>query len=231
MADPFALAAAYRSGMIDEANNLGQAAIIDCRGPNPDLAHDSYRAFAVRARLDRANGTHANQLIWEGPVSLVASLNCQQDALQAMDGWLGKVTADHRTLSVAAKIIHDRPQSLGDRCYGSTGQVQSTHALCPAGVVPVYGSPRMVAGDPITTDANKCRLEPLSRASYSVSFTDAQWSQLQQIFSAGVCDYAKPGVDQQPTVAWQTYQTASGKLIPGGRAMGPAPVSAAIRSG
>ena len=107
-ADSFALAAAYRSGMIDEANHLGQVAIIDCRGPNPDLAHDAYRAFAVRARLDRANGTHANQLIWEGPVDLIGSLACQQDALQAMDGWLGRVGADRRALPIAGQG-HPRP--------------------------------------------------------------------------------------------------------------------------
>ena len=66
------LARAYRAGMINEANNLNRTAIIDCRGPNPGLFHDAYRAFAVRARLDREHGTHANQLIWEGPVPLVS---------------------------------------------------------------------------------------------------------------------------------------------------------------
>lgn len=230
VADPFALAAAYRSGMIDEANHLGQVAIIDCRGPNPDLAHDAYRAFAVRARLDRANRTHANQLIWEGPVQLIASTACQQDALQAMDGWLGRVSADHRTLPLNAKIIRDRPQALGDRCYDAAGGIQSTHALCPPGVVPLYGTPRMVAGDPITTDANKCRLQPLRRTTDGVGFTGAQWAQLQQIFPAGVCDYTQPGVDQQPTIAWQTYQTPAGRVIPGGRPMPPAPVSVAFAS-
>ena len=36
--DEPALANAYRSGMINETNNLNQTAIIDCRGPNPGLA-------------------------------------------------------------------------------------------------------------------------------------------------------------------------------------------------
>ena len=69
-ADHTALANAYRSGMINETNNLDRTAIIDCRGPDPGLFHDAYRAFAVRARLDRAHGNHANQLIWEGPVAV-----------------------------------------------------------------------------------------------------------------------------------------------------------------
>jgi hypothetical protein len=38
-----------------------------------------------------------------------------------------------------------------------------------------------------------------------------------------VCDYARPGVDQQPTVAWQTYQDDAGDVITGGRPLGPAP--------
>ena len=35
VADQPALGNAYRTGLINEANNLNQTAIIDCRGPNP----------------------------------------------------------------------------------------------------------------------------------------------------------------------------------------------------
>ncbi len=102
-------------------------------------------------------------------------------------------------------------------------------ALCPS-VVHVYGTPRMVAGDSITTDRNKCRLKPLDRRDYGgVSFTDAQWSALRKTFPAGVCDFSKRGVDQQPTIAWQTYQDAHGKVIYGGRPMGAPPRSTPIK--
>ena len=70
-ADRPALANAYRSGMINETNNLDRTAIIDCRGPDEGLFHDAYRAFALRARLDREHGGHANQLIWEGPTTII----------------------------------------------------------------------------------------------------------------------------------------------------------------
>jgi hypothetical protein len=97
----------------------------------------------------------------------------------------------------------------------------------------------MVAGDPITTDANKCRLKPLDRNGYTqtiggvklpVSFTDAQWAELQRAFPSGVCDFSKPGVDQSPTVPWLTYQSdAAGRhVIYGGRPLGPAPRSVPI---
>ncbi len=219
------LARAYRSGMINEANNLNQTAIIDCRGPNPGVFHDAYRAFAVRARLDRDFGTHANQLIWEGPVALTADEDCELNSFIAMDRWLSAIEQDHGWRSLSQKVIADKPSDLTDECWNGTG-TKLSNTLCPAGEVNVEGTPRTVAGDSITTDNNKCQLEPLNRADYSgITFTDAQWAELQQAFPAGVCDFSKLGVDQQPTIPWQTYQDAQGNVIYGGRPMGPPPSS------
>ena len=77
----------------------------------------------------------------------------------------------------------------------------------------MYGTPRMVAGDAITTDTNKCQLKPLNRSATigPLTFTDAQWAQLQQTFPTGVCDYSKPGVDQQAAIPWLTYQDAAAR--------------------
>jgi hypothetical protein len=227
-ADLPALAAAYRSGMINETNNLDRTAIIDCRGPDEGLFHDAYRAFAVRARLDRANGGHGNQLIWEGPVSLIADPQCEQNSFLAMDRWLTSVENDSSRHSLEQKIVRDKPTDLTDRCYDGKG-VKVSDALCPE-IVHVYGTPRTVAGDAITTDKNKCRLQPLDRGEYGgVSFTDAQWAELKQVFPDGVCDFSKPGVDQQPTIPWQTYQDARGDVIYGGRPLGPPPRSTPIK--
>jgi hypothetical protein len=40
-----------------------------------------------------------------------------------------------------------------------------------------------------------------------------------------VCDFSNPGVGQQPTIPWQTYQndSASGSVLYGGKPLGPAP--------
>jgi hypothetical protein len=224
VADRRALANAYRSGMINETNNLDQTAIIDCRGPDEGLFHDAYRAFAVRARLDRENGDHRNQVIWEGPVPLLADPQCEQNSFLAMDRWLRAVESDHGRGTLARKVARDKPADITDRCYDGKG-VKVSDELCPS-IVHVYGTPRTVAGDAITTDTNKCRLKPLSRADYgSITFTDAQWAQLRATFPNGVCDFSKRGVDQQGTVPWQTYQDASGRVIYGGRPMGPPPRS------
>jgi hypothetical protein len=228
-ADQPALARAYRSGMINEANHLDQTAIIDCRGPDPGAAHDSYRAFAVRARLDREHGSHANQLIWEGAAPMVGDTQCSQLSLIAMDRWLGAVERDTSSLPVARKLVADKPKNLGDACFLGVGPKLSD-GLCSDLIVPVYGTPRTVAGDAITTDANKCQLRALRRADYGNGLSDALWAKLQAVFPTGVCDYSRPGVDQQPTVAWQTYQDARGKVIYGGRPLGPAPRSTPIRA-
>ncbi len=225
-ADTPALANAYRSGMINETNNLGRTAIIDCRGPDPGLAHDAYRAFAVRARLDRENGSHANQLIWEGPVPIVGDAECNQTSLIAMDRWLAAVEQDSGSSALAQKIISDKPANLGDACFDGVGN-QLLSGLCGDVVVPVYGTPRTVAGDAITTDTNKCQLKPLNRGdNYGlVPFSDAQWAQMRTLFPDGVCDFGKPGVSQQATIPWQTYQDAQGSVIYGGLTLPPAPAN------
>ena len=220
------LANAYRSGMINETTNLNRTAIIDCRGPNPGLFHDAYRAFAVRARLNRAHGNHANQLIWEGPVVLTGDNQCGLNAFLALNRWLGAVEKDKANGTYAQKIARDKPGDLTDRCYDGNGQKLSD-GLCPGGVVNVEGTPRTVAGDAITTDANKCQLKPLNRSNNygPIPFTNQQWTRMQTIFPNGVCDFSKPAVAQQGTVPWMTYQDAQGKVVYGGHPLGPAPTS------
>jgi hypothetical protein len=225
-----ALGRAYRSGMINESNNMDRTAIIDCRGPDPGAFHDAYRAFAVRARLDREHGGHANQLIWEGPVLILGDAQCEKNSFAAMDRWLGAVEKDKSKRTLSQKVAADKPADLGDRCYDGNGE-KVMDGLCGEAVVPIYGTPRTVAGDKITTDANKCQLKPLSRDDdYGpLPLSDAQFAQLQQIFPNGVCDFSKPAVDQQGAVPWLSYQRANGKVVYGGRALGAAPRSRALK--
>jgi transposase len=83
-----------------------------------------------------------------------------------------------------------------------------------------------VAGESIATDTNKCQLKPLGWTDYyPIEFTDEQWAQLEATFPTGVCDWSRPGVSQQDTIPWQTYQEdATGEqVIYGGRPLGRAP--------
>jgi hypothetical protein len=82
----------------------------------------------------------------------------------------------------------------------------------------------MAAGEGIATDQERCQLKPLKQSDYyPITFTDDEWATLEKVFPSGVCDWTKPGVDQQNTVPWQTYQNSNGSVIYGGRPLGPAP--------
>jgi hypothetical protein len=221
-----ALANAYRTGMINETNNLDRTAIIDCRGPDPGAFHDAYRAFALRARLDREHGDHDNQLIWEGPILIIGDNACAINSFVAMDRWLSAVEQDVSAVPLAQKIVKNKPADLGDACFDGLGQ-KLLDGLCPDVIVPVYGTPRMVAGDAITTDANKCQLKPLDRKDdYGlIPFTADQWAKMEAIFPDGVCDFSRPGVDQQPTIPWLTYQDDAGDVIYGGQPLPSLPAN------
>src|SRR3954462_6234731 len=222
-ADLVGLARAYRSGLVDTADHLNDVAIIDLRGPDPGAFHDVYRTYAMRARLMRNFGTAANQVLWRGQVPLLGDSNYVDESVFAMDKWLGRVAADHNSLSLPKMIIADKPTDLTDRCTNGTGTALPSE-VCDETVEP-YGTPRFAAGEPMTDDVLKCQLQPLRRTDFPVTFTDDQWSRLKKAFPGGVCNYGKPGVDQRKTVTWLTYQTTSGKVIYGGKRLGPAPRS------
>lgn len=223
-ADLAGLAAAYRSGEIDEANNV-YIPIIDVRTQAAEELHDTFESYEMRARLDAAHGNHANQVIW-----LTTAYNTgfepdpvmQEQAFALMNTWLDAVEADPGSASFAQKVVSDKPAGAVDRCTTAAG------VAIPCVILP-SGQARLGAGEPITNDIWACQLKPLTPADFAgpttVTFTSAEWAELQKAFPAGVCDWSKPGIDQQPAEPWQTYQNAQGQPIYGGRPLGPAPVS------
>lgn len=213
----------YADGGVDTASNLNDVAIIDLRGPDPGAFHDVYRTYAMRNRLLRNFGTAANQVLWRGQDPLIGDVNYADQAVFAMDGWLKQVYGDSRAVPLAQKIIQDKPTTLTDRCTNGSGTALPA-SVCDQ-TVQAYGTPRFGADEPRTDDVLKCQLKPLDRSDYAVSFTPAQWQELQQAFPTGVCDYSKPGIGQGPTTPWKTYQDATGHVIYGGVPIGLAPSS------
>jgi hypothetical protein len=215
-ADPFALSAAYKSGFVDEGNNLDQVPIIDTPGYIPGdryEIHDNTKSWALRARMDHFNGNHDSQVLWYGLEGRF------QDNFGTMDTWLDNVSKDQRPVPLEQKVTQDRPDNAKDQCYyPDQGRICDT-VFGPA------GNPRWAAGGSIAQDVIKCQLKPLVRSDYApVLFSDDEWAQLRATFPNGVCDWSKPGVSQQPNVGWQTYTDG-----PGGHAMGPAPASELLR--
>jgi hypothetical protein len=226
-ADPIALDRLYKTGAINSANNLNRVAIIDLRGPDPGAFHDVFRTYAMRARLERNFGTAANQILWRGQSPLIGDPSFADDAVFAMDRWLARVHADHRRVALAKKIIQDRPDTVAPRCTDGNGKDMPSETCDQT--VAAYGTPRQGADGPLSEDVMKCQLKPMRREDYPVSFTDAQWQQLQHAFPGGVCDYSKPGVSQHGAVPWLTYQTRRGRVIYGGKRLGKPPRSHRIR--
>ncbi|MCU1593337.1 MAG: hypothetical protein JWO12_729 [Frankiales bacterium] len=223
--DDSAIANSYRTGLVNETDHLDTVAIIDHAGPDPGAAHDYAHTWWVRDRLDKAHGQHGNQVLWFGPTPLIGDPTWPTTALKAMSGWLDAVQRDHTNLPLARRIVQDRPASLHDRCeYAPAVGSAPTDGVClPQEAQTHYGTPREVAGGPATNDVLKCRLKPLSAQDYGLlGLTAAQLTRLRAVFPAGVCDWSRKGVGQQPVVPWQTYQDGRGRVIYGGTRMAPA---------
>ena len=214
---------AYTAGAVNSANNLDKVAIIDLRGPDPGAFHDVYRTYSLRARLLREFGTAANQVLWRGQVPLLGDAGFEEESVFALDKWLARVESDHRHLSLATKIISDKPGDVGDRCTNGSGRTLPSE-VCDQ-TVAAYASPRIAAGGPMTDDVLACQLKPLRRDDYNAVFTEVQWAALKKAFPNGVCDYGRPGVGQRGALGWLTFQDAKGKVVYGGKPLGPAPAS------
>jgi Tannase-like family of unknown function (DUF6351) len=228
-----ALKRSYTSGAVNEANNLKDVAIIDLRGPDPGAFHDAYRTWSMRARLERAEGHFPlNHVIWFGETPLIGSPTYTTEALMAMDKWLSAVEGDPRKkVALEEKIAQDRPASVHDKCTNVEGvEEASVPGIGPVCEEPLaqtrFSTPRVIAGEEISTDKQKCRLKPLeASAYYPVTFTPEQFAALQKAFPTGVCDFSKAGVSQTGAVPWQTYQSdaAGASVIYGGKPLGRAP--------
>ena len=207
--------ASYQSGWINSAHGLSQVPIIDLRSPDTTGIHHQFRSWAMRARLDAAQGNHINQVIWFNTGKTM------DQALDAMDIWLTAVRRDNTDSSLPRKVSANRPKDLVDLCGNKDATALSMEQCTGTS----DGSPRMAAGGPLNDDVLVCKLKPLSRTSYPIAFTDADWSRLEVIFPNGVCDYSVAGDSQQPALKWPSYIGGDGKIVYGGAALPAVPGS------
>jgi hypothetical protein len=202
---------AYRDGVVDTAENL-TLPIIDTRNYLDNLAniHTRIRTFAKLDRLQRTNGTIANEVNW-----LTANVgtipNIARMALIAHNQWLENILADNSNLPYSVKVVVDKPASLKDTCWDPAGVAHeetftlSGPSVCNT-IFPINSTVRIQAGAPVIGDILKCQLRPLALSDYAVSFTPSQAVRLVSIFPGGVCDYSKPGVKQRTIDGtWQDY--------------------------
>lgn len=217
-ADPAALETAYRSGRVTYPKEAAKVPIIDLRGSSNLEIHTDFHSYAMRARLDQANGGHGNQIIWTSPEPLVGNATANEQAFLLIDKWLANIEADASSDPLEVQVLRNKPAEAVDACW-IAGKKVTDMSLCRA-AFPYFADPRIAAGGPLADNILKCQLTPLDRSDYTVDFTNAQWERLRKVFAAGVCDYRKPAVAQQPSVPWLTFSDG-----PGGQPLGPTPRS------
>jgi hypothetical protein len=223
------LRTAYRSGQITDARQLATVPIVDLRAYSETAEiHTSFYSYKMRARLDKENGNHDNQIIWTFPsfapiLGVVPPPDIKLKSFLLIDKWLSNIEADHSKAPLAEKVRAHKPADAVDACFPENTNVEITDPAVCATVFPHYLDTRTAAGAPPADDIVKCQLKPLVRSDYPVAFSDADWTRLEAAFPGGVCDYTKPGVEQQRSIPWMTF--ADG---PGGKPLGPPPRSTGL---
>lgn len=223
--DVTGIANMYRSGLITYGRELGKYPIIDARRDDNFEMHNNSEWIFTRNRILRSNGRAPNQIHWwENVTSAAAGIPARFTSLKAfnlMDQWLAAIEADRSERPQEEKAERNKPAEAHDACIIDGQEYAWTPGSICDKKFTYTGLIRMTAGGPATNDVLKCHLKPLDRDDYKVTFTAAQWAQLQQTFPTGVCDFSKPGVGQQPPIApWLTFSAG-----PGGVPLGPPPKS------
>jgi hypothetical protein len=173
----------------------------------------------MRQRLVDANGNFDNQVmliedgVSPGTTGLFGDTSpVLSHALTQMDEWATALKADRSSAPIHVKMLRDRPSDLTDACFTNFGTVKISEEQVYQGnttcnqLYPAFSTPRMVAGEPLENNVLKCQLKALDPRDYKMTFTSAEWAELRSIFPQGVCDYTKPGVEQEPTHGiWQFF--------------------------
>ncbi len=206
VADPEATRRAYRSGRVTNGGlGLASIPIIDYRAynddaPNGDI-HVRYHSFSMRERLRKANGDASNQvmLVEDQRYGLYSTDSpLLQHAILALDRWIttGRKPADLREGCMTRDA---QPTFIAET------QRRDSSTRCER-LYPSASFPREVAGAGVAADIVKCRLKPIDRSDYRAPLTAADVKRLRAIFPAGVCDWNRPGVGQQPPAGtWLTF--------------------------
>ncbi len=184
--------------------------IIDVRSYQDESTniHQSIHAYTTRARLLRANGTYANQVMFraKGGVNVRAA---RDTALDTMGEWLDAITADKSGRPLPRKVIANKPADAVDACWTGAGKRTNGRAVIGAdnfceNTYPPHSLPDLRAGKPLDYYAPKCELRPLEMNDYGNPAPGKQ-ARLNAVFPGGVCDW-QPAADE-PKLAgtWQEF--------------------------
>ena len=163
--------------------------------------HYQWFHFAIRERIAKQNGSAANHVMWRGPV-------------QAEKAWAVFVDWVAGRKKPAAAVDGCWSQKGGAPSFVAERQTFSRKPDSPCNSeYPSYGFTRLVAGGPLDANVLKCQLKPVDPKDYPASFTAADLQRLRTIFPGGVCNFAKPGMNQTRVVTWASVGPAPENLI------------------
>jgi hypothetical protein len=223
VADLTAVRTAYRMGRLTwGGGGLATTPILDYRAYLDDVQggniHLRYHSFSMRERLQKANGYADNQVMLTDDRRWGDSLKAPvlRQGLAQMDQWLTKIADDTSKDSKLVKLRRAKPADFVDACWTRDEHPQRiverqmpTSGKCNE-LYPANSFPRGVAGSPLAADIIKCQLKSIAASDYKVTLTPDELARLRQIFPTGVCDWSKPGVEQQPmTGTWQALPAAA----------------------
>lgn len=196
-------AIAYRTGWNASYHNLAMVPIINLHGFDVASGHFDIHSDSLKARLERDTGRHGNLVLWKGPEPTFTDSAALSSSFDVITSWLDRITSDISSRTLPEKVLANKPVEARNSCW--VAGIQDTDFDSCRKAFPSFSDPRLVAGGPLADDVVACQLKPLDPTAYPYTFTSEQVARLQAIFAAGVCDYSKPGVGQQRTLAWQTY--------------------------
>ena len=221
VADLAAIRAAYRTGRLTSGGGgLAATPIIDYRNYLDDdrdgNVHVRYHSFSLRERLIKANGHADNHVILvedNRPGAGGSASPVYREALGQMDRWLTRLSEDTSNDPQIVKIRSAKPADLVDACWTRDREprkIAEKHTRNLASrceqIYPSASFPREVAGASVASDIVKCQLKPFNPADYRVAFTSDEMARVRKMFSTGVCDWSKPGVEQQKLGGtWLTF--------------------------
>ena len=216
--------------MLNGAGGLASTPIIDYRAYRDDVPdgdiHIRYTSFSTRERLRKANGYTDNHVMLTDDRKWGDSTRAPvlAEALNQMDRWLTSLSDDKSSDPKIVRVRRAKPADLVDACWTRDDRPQKIVEPATYGsgrceeLYPAHSIPRGVAGAPVSSDVAKCQLKPINSSDYRVKFTGEEMARLRRIFPDGVCDWSKPGVEQQrPTDSWQTFNAPLGPQVAAAR--------------
>jgi hypothetical protein len=189
--DRRALRIAYQTGRVNAGGgSLGSIPIIDYRryGDRDGNPHDRIRSIQMRLRIERTDGSAANQVLLLNPERGF-------DPVRLMDRWLDRIAADTSKDNPQQKVARNKPEGLEDACWGPDEKKIAEPGRCNE-LYPAFADPRIVAGEPVIGDVLKCTLKPVDPKDYKQPLNAAQFARLKTIFPQGTCDFSRPGLGQ-----------------------------------